>query len=290
MFLNLYNQSVKLFFADVSPEMVPMQQELRVILHRAGMQITDGGGATSDEQLKKMMQKAECSVHILGTTDIYTQGTEGGESAAGKQYRAAKQLCSGNFKMFVWNPNGTSNNAPYINKIRRTIEENIIYIDKPSPIVFVEDIRNIMTVKQAVNQETVASDIFFLYNDLDKDSAADICTMLKDLQTVTKLGVSMTNDVDYNTYIRQQLAVSKVGVVYYNYAGDWAVSFARQVWKDTGGNSATTPLFVVGNSEHAKPEQLEIFKDIMECAIDEPMRIPLDIKMFLDKNNNNLNQ
>ena len=46
------------------------------------------------------------------------------------------------------------------------------------------------------------------------------------------------------------------------------------------------PLFVVGNSEHAKPEQLEIFKDIMECAIDEPMRIPLDIKMFLDKSNN----
>jgi hypothetical protein len=188
--------------------------------------------------------------------------------------------------MFVWNPRGAGNTAPYINKIRRTIEENIIYIDKPSAIVFVEDIRNIMTVKQSVNQDTVESDIFFLYNDLDKDTAYDICTMLKDLQTVTKLGVSMTSEVDYNTYIHQQLAVSKIGVVYYNYAGDWAASFARQVWKDTGGDSAVTPLFVVGNIEHAKPEQLEIFKGIMECAIDEQMRIPLDIKMFLDKSNN----
>ncbi len=286
MFLNLYNQPIRAFLADITPDMEAMRDELRVILHRAGMEITDGGGATSGEALREKMQQTDCSVHLLGDTDIYTQGTEGGNSAAGCQYHAAKQLCRGDFKMFVWNPRGAGNTAPYINKIRRTIEENIIYIDKPSAIVFVEDIRNIMTVKQSVNQDTVETDIFFLYNDLDKDTAYDICTMLKDLQTVTKLGVSMTSEVDYNTYIHQQLAVSKIGVVYYNYAGDWAASFARQVWKDTGGDSAVTPLFVVGNIEHAKPEQLEIFKGIMECAIDEQMRIPLDIKMFLDKSNN----
>ena len=91
--------------------------------------------------------------------------------------------------------------------------------------------------------------------------------------------------LNYNTYIREQLAHSKIGVVYYNYAGDWAVPFARQIWKDTGGNSSHTPLLVAGNSEHADPDEQKVFNGIMDCTIDEQLRIPLDIKVFLDKNN-----
>ena len=286
MFINLYNQSVKVFLADASSDMEDIREELRVILHRAGMEIVDGRNV-SPGAVKDAMQHADCSVHILGATDIFTTGTAGGQIPAGQHYYAAKELCSDQFKMFVWNPGGKENRSKYINTIRRDIEENIIYCGKPSPIVFVEDIRNIMTVNQSATQETVASDIFFLYNDLDSDTAADICTMLGDFQSVAKLSISMSSEVDYNTFIRQQLAVSKIGVVYYNFAGDWAVSFARQVWKDTGGNSGSTPICIVGNSDHAKVEQLEIIKDIMECTIDEQLRIPLDIKVFLDKNNQN---
>lgn len=286
MFINLYNQSVRVFLADVSSEMDDIREELRVILHRAGMEIVDGRNV-SPGAVKDAMQQTDCSVHILGTADIFTTGTTGGPIPAGQHYYAAKDLCNDQFKMFVWNPRGKENRSSYINTIRRDIEENIIYCGKPSPIIFVEDIRNIMTVNQSATQETVASDIFFLYNDLDNDTATDICTMLGDFQTVAKLGISMSSEVDYNSFIRQQLAVSKVGVVYYNFAGDWAVSFARQVWKDTGGNSSATPICIVGNSDHAKEEQLAIIKDIMECTIDEQLRIPLDIKVFLDKNNQN---
>jgi hypothetical protein len=282
MFINLYNQSIKVFFADSSADMEDTREELRVILHRAGMEIVDGRDVPSKELLDAM-QQTDCSVHLLGKTDIFEEGTD--NSLAGTQYHAAKNLCSDRFKMFVWNPRGRENRSKYINVIRRDIEENIIYSDRPSPIVFVEDIRNIMTVKQSAVQETVASDIFFLYNDLDNDTANDICTMLGDIRKVTKLSISMSSEVDYNTYIKQQLAVSKIGVVYYNFAGDWAASFARQVWKDTGGQSGSTPICVIGNSDHAKPKQLEIFNGIMECAIDEQLRIPLDINMFLDKNN-----
>jgi hypothetical protein len=282
MFINLYNQSIKVFFADSSADMEDTREELRVILHRAGMEIVDGRDVPSKELLDAM-QQTDCSVHILGKTDIFEE--DANSSLAGQQYHAAKNLCSDRFKMFVWNPRGRENRSKYINAIRRDIEENIIYSDRPSPIVFVEDIRNIMTVKQSAVQETVASDIFFLYNDLDNDTANDICTMLGDIRKVTKLSISMSSEVDYNTYIKQQLAVSKIGVVYYNFAGDWAASFARQVWKDTGGQSGATPICVIGNSDHAKPKQLEIFNGIMECAIDEQLRIPLDINMFLDKNN-----
>ena len=150
MFINLYNQSIKVFFADSSADMEDTREELRV----------DGRDVPSKELLDAM-QQTDCSVHLLGKTDIFEEGTD--SSLAGTQYHAAKNLCSDRFKMFVWNPRGRENRSKYINVIRRDIEENIIYSDRPSPIVFVEDIRNIMTVKQSAVQETVASDIFFLY-------------------------------------------------------------------------------------------------------------------------------
>ena len=184
--------------------------------------------------------------------------------------------------MFVWNPL-CIDNSQYITDIRRDIVENTIYSDKQSPIVFVEDIRYIMNVRQTESRRHEPTDIFFLYNELDSDTATGIYNMLRDFLQVSRLGISMSSDMDYNTYITEQLADSKIGVVYYNYAADWAVSFARQIWKDSGGNSSHTPILVVGNSNHAKMEDLAVLQDIMQSSVNDQLRIPLDIKVFLDK-------
>jgi hypothetical protein len=61
------------------------------------------------------------------------------------------------------------------------------------------------------------------------------------------------------------------------------VSFARQIWKDSGGSSSRTPLLVVGNNSHAKIEDLSVLSNIIECSVNDKRRIPLDIKVFLDK-------
>jgi hypothetical protein len=133
------------------------------------------------------------------------------------------------------------------------------------------------------NRQNEPTDIFFLYNELDNDTALEICNMLKDFQSVQRLGVSLSSGIDYNSFVLSQLAESKIGVVYYNYAGDWAVSFARQIWKDSGGSSSRTPLLVVGNNAHAKIEDLSVLSNIIECSVNDKRRIPLDIKVFLDK-------
>jgi hypothetical protein len=140
-----------------------------------------------------------------------------------------------------------------------------------------------MSVKSNVEQNILERDIFFIYNDLDKDTATIILNMIEDIQTVVSLGITMNSNTDYTEYIKNQLPGCKIGVVYYDYAGDWAVSFARQIWKDTGGNSSRVPLFVIGNSAHAKEEDLKIFDSIMETSIREQSLIPLDIKVFYDK-------
>ena len=273
MLLNLYKRKFKVFLADVSPDMSEWRGRLSRVLGNAGISVVAN------------LQAADCSVHLLGKTDIYSESGDGYNTPAGSQFRAAKTLCGKNFKMFVWNPSDTLGaDSQYINDIRRDIVENTVYSDRPSPIIFVEDIRNIMNVKQQENRRHEPTDIFFLYNELDRDSAIGIFNMLKDFQKVQKLGVSLSSGIDYNSFVLSQLAESKIGVVYYDSAGDWAVSFARQIWKDSGGNSSRTPLLVAGNSAHAKKEDLSVLKNIVECAIDEQRRIPLDIKVFLDKN------
>ena len=285
MYINLYNKKFSVFLADVTDEMSEVRQDLKYVLVKAGIDIIDGQGLLNDDANSKI-DSADCSVHILGSTDISTPGTPGYDSAAGVQYRIVKSLCGPNFKMFLWNPHKSSGSiVPFINDIRRDIVENTVYCDKPSPIVFVEDLRTIMNVKQPASSQHESADIFFMYNELDDESASGIFNMLRDVHKVIKLPLSIASDLDYNTFIREQLAHSKIGVIYYNYAGDWAVPFARQVWKDTGGNSSNTPLLIAGNSEHASTDEQKVFKGIMACTVDEQLRIPLDIKVFLDKQN-----
>ena len=272
MFINLYSRKFTTFIADVSADMVALRGELIDVINNAGIAIVDS------------IDDADCSIHILGEIDIYTTGAAGYNTSAGNQFRSAKAKCGDQFKMFVWNPAANINNSnSYITNIRRDIVENTVYSDRESPIVFVEDIRNIMNVKQTEVRRHEPADIFFLYNELDNDTATGIYNMLRDFLNVSKLGISMSSEVDYSTYISEQLADSKIGVVYYNFAGDWAVSFARQIWKESGGNSSHTPILIVGNSSHAKIEDLAVLKGIMPTAINEQLRIPLDIKVFLDK-------
>ena len=92
----------------------------------------------------------------------------------------------------------------------------------------------------------------------------------------------MSDETDYGSFIKQQLSDSKIGVVYYNFASDWAVPFARQVWKDNGGQGGKVPLFVAGNQEHISYEDLKVLKGVMECSVNDKSIIPLDLKIFYD--------
>ncbi len=284
MFFDLYNQQIKVYLATGTNDVESNRYNLRTVLEKAGMTILQSDGETDENIIFSKMKSANCSIHILGNVNIYDTDGSGYKSMAGIEYRMARKLRSKDYKMFVWNPIGKIYNVnAYINNIRRDIVENTVYSDKTSPIVFVEELRTIMNVKQSARNDLKNADIFFLYNEIDADTAEDISNMLQDVQSIIKLGISMSHNVDYNDYINQQLANTKMGVVYYNYAADWAVSFARQVWKDTGGGSSQTPIIVVGNEAHAKKEELKIFDGILDCVVDDYTRIPLDIKILFDK-------
>ncbi|MBR2887713.1 MAG: hypothetical protein IKB95_05765, partial [Bacteroidales bacterium] len=150
-------------------------------------------------------------------------------------------------------------------------------------IVFVEELRAIMNIKPSAKTDAKNYDILFIYNTLDRDSAKEVSNMLADLQTVTELEINAGADTDYNDFIQNQLPLCKLGIIYYDYATDWAPPFAQQVWKQTGGQSASTPLYIAGNSDHADETQLKPLKKIVSYTINEKSIIPLDIKIYYDK-------
>ena len=276
MAINLFTQHIKVFLCDTNTsEALKHKERLKIVLTKAGIEILE---YQTEDNLEEKIKQADCTIHILDSTDIYSDKQQ---SLAHKEYSISKQLREQGLKMFIWNPDNI--NEQYINNIRREIIENTIYSTKHSPIVFVEELRGIMNIKNAAQQEILQRDIFFIYNDLDKSTASDILNMVEDIQTVIKLGISMNRDTDYTEYIKNQLQGCKIGIIYFDYALDWALSFARQIWKDSGGQSCKTPLLLIGNSEHAKQEQLETLSNVMETSINDISLIPLDIKVFFDK-------
>ncbi|MCQ2252768.1 MAG: hypothetical protein MJZ61_04885 [Bacteroidales bacterium] len=270
--------------SDATGDVSGVRLGLGAVLQKAGIEVVYASDKTTDEEAREQLQGCDCSIHTLGALNIYSEDGAGYDSPAGQQYRLAREVHRDGFKMFVWNPSGLINSRnQYVNSIRRDIVENTIYSCTTSPIVFVEELRSIMSVRPSVKNDLSTADIFFIYNDLDRDSASDILSMLQDVQKVASLGIDMNTSTDYSDFISSQLSVCKLGVIYYDYASDWALSFARQVWKDNGGQSGPAPLFVAANSAHAKASDLEGLKDIMEYSLGEQSLIPLDIKIYFDK-------
>ncbi|MCQ2973747.1 MAG: hypothetical protein MJ211_02920 [Bacteroidales bacterium] len=279
MFLNLYTQQISVFLASVSPDMVNFRQTLKSILVKAGLSVIESNENGDYDTELNIMKNTDCSIHILGNSDIYNSNN----SFASTHYKIAKDLRNNNYKMFLWNPLGyiTENNK-YINEIKRDIAENTIYSDLTSKIVFVEDLRSIMNTKSQVTSKTEKADILFIFNSLDHDTSLEIVGMLEDIQTIIKLEVDITTNTDYAEFISRQIQNCKLGIIYFDYAEDWAESFAQQIWKNIGGNSSKVPLLFVANSKHANTENFNQLKKIIPLIVNEKSILPLDIKMYYD--------
>ncbi len=283
--MSLYNQKLKVFLADTTGDVEGIRTNLGTVLRKAGIEVVyPDAGANDIETDRALMMECNCSVHVLGALNIYDPEGAGYATAAGEHYRAASAVRKEGFRVFLWNPSGLINSRNmYVNSLRRDIVENTIYSGCTSPIVFVEDLRSIMSEKPTAKSNLSNADIFFIYNDLDRESASDVLSMLQDLHKVASLSVNMSSNTDYSEFISSQLRVCRIGVIYSDYALDWSLPFARQLWKDNGGQSAQVPLYMAANAAHSNADEIRQLKDYMEYTITDKDLIPLDVKIFFDK-------
>ncbi len=61
------------------------------------------------------------------------------------------------------------------------------------------------------------------------------------------MNIMPDSEDQYRGISSQQIPKSKLAVVYFKYAADWALPFIKQIWKQVGGASSPTPMFLVGD-------------------------------------------
>lgn len=276
-------KNINIFLAHTGRDTESINKKLNRILERAGLNVLNPI-EFQDTTTSELLKQAQCSVHLVGNSlaEENLQVLEKDFDLAHEKFKKDP-----NFNIFVWYPKnllGTENkkNSNLLNRIQNSIYSNMIFSNHDSPVLFVEDIRSFLMEQKKVELHTSESDIFFIYNTIDFASAREIIDLLSDINTVEKLKIDPNNSADYSDFIAKQVNKSRLTVVYFQKAYDWAFPFMQQVWKLAGGASIKGKFLLIGDREleTVKLSKFEAPKVKTKLAPIEMM--PLEIKMELE--------
>lgn len=297
MFFTSANDNIKIFLSDTSQDAFALRENLRLVLEKAGIDVvtlkydkqkhkSNIGGYLNDA-----IHSTNCSIHILGNKYDQILNIDPKQSITEFEFQKAREhnaADSMNYKMFIWQPESyllkesDPSQEKFVNSVRNSIFRNMIFSTVGSTVMFVEDIRSIMQTEQSSLYDVKDTEIFMIYNELDEEEAVGIIDLLGDVAKIEKLGIDISSRTDYAQLVSQQLVKSKLGVIYFKRTASWALPFTQQVWKNTGGASAKTPILLIGDGNH-DVNQGKVFNapKIISQVIPEEL-IPLEIKVQFD--------
>jgi len=300
MVFDFYSKKIKVFVCEVSQDLTMLKNRLVKVLNRAGMEVLhlDMEQISDNQEIidenKNLLNAADCSVHILGNQAINSSPQNGEITLVEYQLEQAQKRKNSewrDFKIFIWHPSFIEDNDEiedddnFINSVRQGIMHNMIYSNRDSVVSFVEDIRSVMYGGEVVQFDIEKTDVFFIYNEIDQDTANEILSLVTDVMDVKKLEIVLSNDIDYSELVVQQSQKSKLVVIYYKSTADWALPFVQQVWKKIGGASSPAPILFIGDA-NVPVNQNVVFdapKVISQVVLQEI--IPIEIKVQFDKLN-----
>ncbi len=288
------NRELNIYSAQVTKDVEFESIRLNNILQRAGMKVItlEKEGVPyvqATNQLAKVLNFSQASVHIIG--DEYDYVPDLKMSFTEYQINEALKYVKENpeFRIFIWRPGYLSpipenpDQKALWFSLRNRISANIVIFNHTAPILVAEDIRAIMSIETQQKVETTETEIYFIYNEGDAVYARQIIDLLQDVATVVHTEVSLSADLDYETFIAEQVKHSVLPVIYFRKASSWASYFIQQLWRLIGGVSSGKTILFVGDD--AEPENLDITFDApnVQTIITEFDLIPLEIKVQLDK-------
>ena len=127
------------------------------------------------------------------------------------------------------------------------------------------------------------TDLCFIYNELDIDSANEIIDLIADVIDIRKIEITLSDDVDYSELVVQQIEKSKFVVIYFQRTGDWAIPFVQQVWKKIGGASSNTPILLIGDANIEENLNVVFDAPMVTTQIVAQELLPIEIKVQYDK-------
>lgn len=252
-------QRPNIYLAWTSGDLKESREEMAIILQKAGFNVLPSVDCPADdstfkEKAKEDIQKCVCSLHML--SGEFGRRFESDEEMSFPQYQfleAKKKIESSGsgFNVFVWlSPDNSKSIKPaqqdFIKYIRNNITRNMMFSNSQGPMQLVDDMRVVMMKQDAKVYDSKDTDIFFIFNQQDEQEAKNIVDELSLEFPVETLNILPEGEESYREMSSQQIPKSKLAVVYFKYAADWALPFIKQIWKQVGGASSPTPMFLVG--------------------------------------------
>lgn len=266
------NTGPTVYLAWTSFELKARREEMVITLQKAGFNVVPAIDCPSDEttfeqKAGEALSKSQCSLHILGTE--YGRRFESNEDLSFPrfQFEEAKKRSensSDDFQTFVWfapesGQEMKASQSAFINYIRNNITRNMIFSNSSGPMQLVDDMRAMMFKKETALMDTKDTDIFFIFNQQDEMDAQNITDIIGNVYPVETMNITPDGEEEYRELSKQQIQRSKLAVIYFKYAADWALPFIKQIWKQVGGASSPTPIMLVGEDD-PKTNAARIFK------------------------------
>ena len=251
-------QRPNIYLAWTSNDLKESREEMAIILQKAGFNVLPSVDCPADDETFKEktaeeIQKCVCSLHML--SGEFGRRFESDEEISFPQYQfleAKKKIdAAADFNVFVWQlPENSISIKPaqqnFIKHIRNNITRNMMFSNSQGPMQLVDDMRVVMMKQDATVYDSKDTDIFFIFNQQDELEANIIIDKLSLEFPVETMNILPDREDSYREMTSQQIPKSKLAVVYFKYAADWALPFIKQIWKQVGGASSPTPMFLVG--------------------------------------------
>lgn len=252
-------QRPNIYLAWTSGDLKESREEMAIILQKAGFNVLPTVDCPADDVMFKQkaaeeIQKCVCSLHML--SGEFGRRFESDEETSFPQYQfleAKKKIdaVGSGFNVFVWlSPDNSKTIKPaqqeFIKYIRNNITRNMVFSNSMGPMQLVDDMRVVIMKEDAKVYDSKDTDIFFIFNQQDEQEAMFIVDELSFEFPVETMNILPEGEESYREMSSQQIPKSKLAVVYFKYAADWALPFIKQIWKQVGGASSPTPMFLVG--------------------------------------------
>ncbi len=286
----------KVFLSINKAEQSKDEKRLLKTLQRAGfsfsydyntdLELAGSGSGNVDNEI----ENSYCSIHFIEKTHFeYRDGISMSEYHFNEARKKIEK--DEKFKTFIWMPgklddsDADKRQLDFINRLQHHLSKNMILSRVPSAIQFVEDVRLILEQQTKKVYETAPTDVFLIINQTDEKEAQRIQMMLSGILKFIKLVIVQNSDIDYEEYASQQMDNSKLSVIYYKNASDWAFPFVQQIWKKVGGAAAKSPILFIGDAG-ANGDENKSFVAPRVTSITLPAElIPLEIKVQFDSLN-----
>ena len=255
-------QRPNIFLAWTSGDLKETREEMAIILQKAGFNVLPSVDCPADDETFKQkaaeeIQKCVCSLHMLSGEFGRRFETDDETSFPKYQFMEAKKRIDSDgkdFNVFVWLSPETNRfvkpaQQEFIKYIRNNITRNMMFSNSQGPMQLVDDMRVVIMKQDIKVYDSKDTDIFFIFNQQDELEAQNIVDELSLEIPIETMNILPDGEESYREISSQQIPKSKLAVVYFKYAADWALPFIKQIWKQVGGASSPTPMFLIGEDK-----------------------------------------